>query len=122
MPCAIAISGTFLPLPKTLPGSRPTAGVVAVRAAGGVALGALHAGVHVGLVVVADVEHVVVALEHPRQAAEADVGGAAVAALRDDAHVVAALAPACAAATPVATAAALPNSEWIHGICHEVSG
>jgi len=27
-----------------------------------------------------------------------------------------------AAATPVATAAALPNSEWIHGICHEVSG
>ncbi len=27
-----------------------------------------------------------------------------------------------AAAMPVATAAALPNSEWIHGICHEVSG
>ena len=27
-----------------------------------------------------------------------------------------------AAATPEATAAALPNSEWIHGICHEVSG
>ena len=27
-----------------------------------------------------------------------------------------------AAATPVATAAALPNSECIHGICHEVSG
>ena len=27
-----------------------------------------------------------------------------------------------AAATPDATAAALPNSEWIHGICHEVSG
>ena len=28
----------------------------------------------------------------------------------------------CAAATPEATAAALPNSEWIHGICHDVSG
>ena len=27
-----------------------------------------------------------------------------------------------AAATPEATAAALPKSEWIHGICHDVSG
>ena len=27
-----------------------------------------------------------------------------------------------AAATPVATAGALPNSEWIHGICQDVSG
>ena len=27
-----------------------------------------------------------------------------------------------AAATPVATAAALPNSECSHGNCHEVSG
>ena len=27
-----------------------------------------------------------------------------------------------AAATPVATAAALPKSEWIQGICHDVSG
>jgi hypothetical protein len=27
-----------------------------------------------------------------------------------------------AAATPVPTAAALPNSEWIHGNCHDVSG
>ena len=35
--CAIAISGAFLPWPKTLPGSAPTACVVAVRAAGGVA-------------------------------------------------------------------------------------
>ena len=35
---AIAISGTFLPVPNTLPGSRPSAGVVAVRAPGGVAL------------------------------------------------------------------------------------
>jgi hypothetical protein len=85
---------------------------------------ALHAGVHVGLVVVTDVEHVVVALEHARQAAEADVGGAAVAALGDHAHVAAALLALTliAAAMPVATAAVLPNSEWIHGICHEVSG
>ena len=27
-----------------------------------------------------------------------------------------------AAAMPVATAGALPNSEWIHGSCHDVSG
>ena len=27
-----------------------------------------------------------------------------------------------AAATPVATAGALPNSEWIHGSCQELSG
>ena len=38
MRCAIAISGRFLPVPNTLPGVGPTAGVVAVRAAGGVAL------------------------------------------------------------------------------------
>ena len=31
--CAIAISGTLLPCPKTLPGFGPTEGVVAVRAA-----------------------------------------------------------------------------------------
>ena len=54
---------------------------------------ALHAGVHVSLVVVTDVEHVVVSLEHPRQARHADVHGAAVAALADDAHVLAALRP-----------------------------
>ena len=54
---------------------------------------ALHAGVHVGLVVVTDEQHVVVALEHPRQAGHPDVGRAAVTALADDAHVVAALDP-----------------------------
>src|SRR6266571_2788019 len=37
MPWAMAMAGTFLPWPKTLPGSLPTAMVVAVRAAGGVA-------------------------------------------------------------------------------------
>ena len=58
----------------------------------------------------------------PGQAAEADVGRAAVAALRDDAHVGRVPSARCAAATPEATAAALPNSEWIQGICHEVSG
>ena len=34
--CAIAISAMFLPWPNALPGSRPTACVVIVRAAGGV--------------------------------------------------------------------------------------
>ena len=37
IPCATAIFGTLLPVPNTLPGSGPIAGVVAVRAAGGVA-------------------------------------------------------------------------------------
>ena len=45
--------------------------------------GALHAGVHVRLVVVADVLHVVVALEHPGQAGHADVDRTAVTALAD---------------------------------------
>jgi hypothetical protein len=70
-----------------LPGSAD-GGVVAVRAAGGRRAGALDAGVHVGLVVVADVEDVVVALEHPGEATEADVDGAAVAALGDHPDVV----------------------------------
>src|SRR3954468_18415028 len=35
--CAIAISGALLPWPNELPGASPTASVVAVRAAGGVA-------------------------------------------------------------------------------------
>ncbi len=52
---------------------------------------ALHAGIHVRLVVVADVQHIIVALEHAGQATEPDVGGAAVAALCDHPHVVAAL-------------------------------
>src|SRR5450631_2334505 len=46
---------------------------------------ALHTRVHVRLVVVTDIEHVVVAFEHARQAAEADVGRAAVTALRNNA-------------------------------------
>ena len=35
--------------------------------------GALHAGVHIRFVVIADVEHIVVALKHAREAAEPDV-------------------------------------------------
>jgi hypothetical protein len=35
--CASAMSGALLPCPKRLPGSSPTAWVVIVRAAGGVA-------------------------------------------------------------------------------------
>jgi len=37
MSCAMAILGMNLPVPKTLPGSGPSVGVVAVRAPGGVA-------------------------------------------------------------------------------------
>ena len=54
---------------------------------------ALDARVHVRLVVVADVQHVVVPLEHPGQAREADVERAPVASLRDDADVAPALCP-----------------------------
>ena len=82
---------------------------------------ALDAGVHVALVVVTDVEHVVVALEHPGQAAEADVDRAAVAALADDADVVAALGLQ-RGGDPGRDRGALPNSEWIHGSCHDLSG
>ena len=64
-----------------------------MRARGRGGARALHAGVHVRLVVVTDVEHVVVSLEHPGQAREADVHGPAIAALRDDAHVLAAFDP-----------------------------
>jgi hypothetical protein len=82
---------------QVLAGAEDVAGLVPDRGRGGGArrrrrgAGALDAGVHVGLVVVTDVEHVVVALEHARQTPEADVGGAAVAALGDDLDVVAAL-------------------------------
>jgi hypothetical protein len=85
----MAMAGTNLPWPKGLPGSGPSGMVVAVRAAGGVAELRWTPRVHVAAVVVADVEHVVVALEHAGQAAEADVGGAAVAALGDDADIAA---------------------------------
>ena len=53
--------------------------------------GALHTGVHVGLVVITNIEHIVIALEHARQAAKTDVGGAAVTALRHHPHVGASL-------------------------------
>ena len=102
---AMAMSGRFLPVPNTLPGASPTAmrGGCA-RGRRGCARGSLDAGVHVGLVVVADVEHVVVALEHPGQAPEADVGGAPVAALGHDLDVGPCPCRRRAAATPVATA------------------
>ena len=114
--------GRFLPVPNTLPGAvangrrRGRAGRWRRRR------GALHAGVHIGFVVVADVEHVIVALEHAGEAAEPDIGRAAIPALRDDAHIVRGPCGASAAATPVATAGALPNSECSQGTCQEVSG
>ena len=52
---------------------------------------ALHARVHVRLVVVTDVEHVIVSLEHPRQARHPDIDGAAITALADDPDVLTAL-------------------------------
>ena len=84
--CAIAISGALLPWPNTLPGC--VADGLGGRGAGGGRrrAGALHAGVHVALVVVTDEQHVVAALEHAGQAAEADVDRAAVAALADHAR------------------------------------
>ena len=76
--------------------------------------GPLHARIHVAFVIVANVEHIVVALEHARKTLEANVGRATVAALRDDAYMRLVFHPQ-AAATPVATAAALPKSECSHG-------
>ena len=87
MPCAIARTR------EVLAGAERVAGLVAEgrRRARSCSRGrgarALHARVHVRLVVVTDVEHVVVSLEHAREAPEADVHRAAVAPLREDAHV-----------------------------------
>ena len=84
----MAMRGRSFPCPKTLPGFGPDRlGRRRARRRRRRAR-ALHAGVHVGLVVVADEEHVVVALEHARQAPESDVDGPAVAGLGDDADVV----------------------------------
>src|SRR5579864_8817984 len=47
----------------------------------------LHPRVHVALVVVADVEHVIAALEHPREAGETDVNRAPVATLANHPRV-----------------------------------
>ena len=56
--------------------------------------GALDAGVHVGLVVVADIHHVVAPLHGPGQGLEADVISAAIPAEGDEFVVVLHLAPA----------------------------
>jgi hypothetical protein len=53
----------------------------------------LDAGVHVTLVVVTDEEHVVVAFEHPRETAKANVYRAAITGLGDHAHARATLHP-----------------------------
>src|ERR1039457_2437287 len=49
--------------------------------------------VHITFIIVANVEHVIVAFEHAGQAAKSDIGGAAIAALRDRAHLLAPLHP-----------------------------
>ena len=77
------ISVRFLLWP-ILPGSSEPTGLVVVQAPCGVARGALEAGVHVGAVVVAHVEHVVAALHGAGERLEADVVGAAVAAEGDE--------------------------------------
>ncbi len=63
-------------------------GLVVVQAPCGVARGALEAGVHVGAVVVAHVEHVVAALHGAGERLQADVVGAAVAAEGDELDAV----------------------------------
>ena len=57
--------GHALACAEHVAGFRPTTSVVAVRAAGGGGR-ALHAGIHIAFVVVANIEHVVIALEHSR--------------------------------------------------------
>ena len=73
---------------ETLPAGEVVA--LAKRGGGG---GALDAGVHVRLVVVAEVHHVVAPLHGPGQGLEADVVGAAVAADGEEFEVVPDLAP-----------------------------
>ena len=50
--------------------------------------GTLNPGVHVGFVVVADVEHIVPSLHRPGESLQPDVVGPAVAAERDEFHVL----------------------------------
>ena len=50
--------------------------------------GSLHAGIHVGLVVVADEQYVVVALEHSRETTEPDVDRPSVTGLGHYPHIV----------------------------------
>ena len=107
-----------MPWPKTFPAVPPTGFVLAVRAAAG--WRALHARVHVALVVVTDVEHVVVPLEHPGETGEADVEGAAVAALGD--HALVAALDRERRSDSGRDADAFPNSECSHGSCQDDSG
>jgi hypothetical protein len=79
-------------LRHALAGAEHVAGLRSHRRRGGGAGGgrrrrrALHTGIHVGFVIVADVEHIIVALEHSRETAEADVRRSTVAALRNGSH------------------------------------
>ena len=64
------VSGFF---PYRLGGSR--------TGSGGSRPASLHPGIHIGAIVIADIEDVVVTFEHPRQAAHPDIHGAAIASL-----------------------------------------
>ena len=86
-PWAIMMSVRFLRFCSLPACSLPT-GLVVVQAPTGRGAGALEAGVHVGAVVVADVEHLVAALHGAGERLQADVVGAAVAAEGDELDVL----------------------------------
>jgi len=82
---------------------------------------ALHAGVHIALVVVTDEEDIVISFEHPRQASKADIDGPAVTRLGDNSDVFYALGPK-RGGDAGGNGRALPKSECSQGIRHDVSG
>ena len=91
--------------------------------------GALDARVHVGLVVVADEEEAVAALERARERLQADVVRAAVAGEDDDRDLLVLAGSACrrrsarwALSTPLATAAAFSNATCSQGTFQAVAG
>ena len=72
----------------SLPACSLPTGLVVVQAPTGRGAGTLEAGVHVGAVVVADVEHLVATLHGAGERLQADVVGAAVAAEGDELDVL----------------------------------
>ena len=84
--------------------------------------GALDAGVHVRLVVVADVEHVVVALEHARQARRSRCRPCRRLRPGPRPGCRPCPAPAAPRRPPSRPLAALPNSECSQGTCQDDSG
>ncbi len=54
---------------------------------------ALNPGVHIGLIVIADIQHVIIAFEHSGKTTKSDVHGCPITSLRNDPHISLPLCP-----------------------------